>query len=91
MNNDNYVIMAGGNKGKSTNTNEIFVLDLNEMVIMNSNVKCPTKGRFDGVVMNGDFRMLVYGYLREEKRFVRDVVEIVVGYFDFTDFCGKLW
>ena len=88
VNNDNYVIMAGGNERKSNDTNEIFVLDLNEMVIMKSNVKCPKMGRFDGMVMSGDFRWLVYGYLRDEERFVGDVVEIVVGYFDLTDFCG---
>ena len=91
VNNDNYVIMAGGTKGKSTNTNAIFVLDLNEMVIMKSKVKCPKKGMFDGVVMNGDFRlldMLVYGYLREEPGFVGALVEIVVGYIDLKDLCG---
>ena len=87
--NDNYVIMVGGNKAKSSNfTNGIFVLDLNKLVVRKSNVKCPKKGKFDGLVMDGDFRWLVYGYLREEERFVGDVVEIVVAYFDLTDFCG---
>ena len=89
VNNDNYEIMAGGNKGKSSNyTNGIFVLDLNKWVIMKSRVKCPNEGRFDSVVMNGDFRWLVYGYMRREERFGRDVVEIVVRYYDMTDFGG---